>query len=182
MSSQISSQANKLWQVITAPNTAEIYRQALAVTGKILKEASVLVWLVFCLVLVAFDWFWGRSIGLGQKARAWVNRFDSNNKNEMASQIGQSLAINSQSSLEYLVRQAREQLGLPTKPPTLITNEGLFMTTQQPEDQKQSDKEQTPAANADVKTETVAVKEVSPEVKNQPGEDEEVSTSPIKEA
>ncbi|NJL67370.1 MAG: hypothetical protein HC894_12415 [Microcoleus sp. SM1_3_4] len=54
MSNQISTQANKFWQLVSAPNTRSTYQQAIAITGQILREAALLIWLTLCFVLVFF--------------------------------------------------------------------------------------------------------------------------------
>lgn len=158
MSTQISAQASKLWQIVSAPSTAEIYQQALAVTVTILRETANLVWLVFCLVLVAFDWFWNNSIALGRKARAWVNRFDSADNSQKASQMGQEIMVAGRSSLDYLIAQAREQLGLPMK-------------------SEMNDAASSGISGSEVKTEAVNVTSVSPKEKEKVGEDEEVESN-----
>lgn len=115
MSNQISSQATKVWQIISAPDTATTYQQALSVTWTILREAAILVWLVLCLVLVAFDWFWTNSIYAGRRARLWVESFDQQDTNQMASEAGKALVTTSKNSLAFAISQARERLGLPEK-------------------------------------------------------------------
>jgi uncharacterized membrane protein YdfJ with MMPL/SSD domain len=117
MNQQISSQASKLWQTLSAPHTVENYKQALAVTWNILKEAGVLIWLVFCLFLVAIDWFWTFSINAGRNFRTWINSFDNeSDSSQIASQVGKNLLGSSSAAMQYAVTQARQQLGLPAKP------------------------------------------------------------------
>lgn len=120
MSKQISSQANKVWQIVTAPDTAVTYQQALSLTWTIVKEAALLVWLVLCLVLVVFDWFWTNSIYAGRRARLWIESFDQQDTNQMATEAGKALVTTSRNSLAFAISQARERLGLPEKQePTL---------------------------------------------------------------
>ncbi|MBF2003871.1 MAG: hypothetical protein IGS38_24520 [Synechococcales cyanobacterium M58_A2018_015] len=124
MSNPISTQAHKLWQLLSAPSTASAYGQALSVTWTILKETALLLWLVLCLVLVAFDWFWHRSIAAGQRTRAWVDSLSAQDTNQMASRMGQGILAASQTSLQRLVAQARTQLNLPAQPlanPPVVT-------------------------------------------------------------
>jgi hypothetical protein len=111
MSNQISLQSNKLWQLISAPATVAVYKQALSVTWAILRETGKLLWLVFCLVLVAFDWFWNNSIRLGRKTRAWFSRFDRTN-DAAAEEMWQEIVSSTQSSFNSLVTKARNQLGM----------------------------------------------------------------------
>jgi hypothetical protein len=207
MSTQISSQANKLWQIVSAPSTAESYKQALAITGTILRETATLLWLVVCLFLVVFDWFWNSSIALGQKARAWVNRFDNEDSSQKASRMGQEIMAASQSSLNYLITQAREQLGMTTNPETNSSSadsipSGAVQTTQIPVNAVSPQEKQKVGEDEEVESEgnfigmmgteatsppptemqAVVVKEVSPAQKTRPGEDEEVPMTPTKES
>ncbi len=114
MSNQISLQANKLWQLISAPTTAAIYKQALSVTWTILQETGKLAWLVFCLVLVTLDWFWNNSIRLGRQTRAWFDRFDRTN-DVVATEMGQEIMSSLKSNFNSLVTTARNQLGVSSQ-------------------------------------------------------------------
>ncbi|WP_088893603.1 hypothetical protein [Leptolyngbya ohadii] len=115
MSNQISLQANKLWGLISAPTTAVIYKQALSITWTILKETGKLLWLVFCVFLVAFDWFWNNSIRMGRQSRAWMDKFD--RTNDMASEeMWEDIVSSTRSSFNSLVTKARKQLGLYGEP------------------------------------------------------------------
>jgi hypothetical protein len=122
MTNPLPAQIAKLRQIITAQETLSSYQQVVAVTWTILKETAVLLWLVLCLVLVAADWFWTNSLQTGRKARAWVNSFDleQTDSNQMASQMGQTIVTAGKASLDYAIAQAREQLGLPTKPEAAV--------------------------------------------------------------
>ncbi len=115
MSKQISQQASKVSKLLGDPGTISSYKQALTVTIAILKETALLIWLVLCLGLVAIDWFWTNSIAVGRNARTWIEGFETTDKNELPNQLGQSMLLASQSSLNFLVTQAREQIGLPAK-------------------------------------------------------------------
>lgn len=122
MSSPVTVQANKVWQLLTASSTANIYKQAVDVTWTILKETAQLLWLVLCLVLVAGDWFWKKSIAAGQNTRVWVDDWGSSagstssDPGETAAQLWQNLLASSQSAAQSLLAKAREQLDLPTEP------------------------------------------------------------------
>lgn len=119
MSKPISEQANKLWQIVTAPGTIDSYKQAVVATWTILKESAILIWLTFCLILVAFDWFWDNSIATGRRVRAWVNGFDRSDTSQVASQMGKGALAAGKISLDYVVTQARAQVGLAAKPVSL---------------------------------------------------------------
>lgn len=115
MSNQISLQANKLWGLVSAPTTAAIYKQALSVTWTILKETGKLLWLAFCVFLVAFDGFWHNSIRMGRQSRAWINKFD--RTNDMAGEeMWEEIVSSTRSSFSSLVTKARKQLGLYSEP------------------------------------------------------------------
>lgn len=116
MSNQISSQATKVWQLVSDSNTVNSYKQALDVTWLILKETGILLWLVICLVLVAFDWFWANSIHLGRQTRNWWENLEHRDTNRLASEAGQTLVSLGKTGLAFTLAQAREQLGLPQKP------------------------------------------------------------------
>jgi hypothetical protein len=115
MSNQISSQATKLWQTVSAPSTANTYREALTLTWAILRETGTLLWLVLCLGLVAADWFWTNSVDTGRRARLWWNTIDEPNTNRIASEAGRTILEAGKSSVAFTLAQARESLGLPQK-------------------------------------------------------------------
>jgi hypothetical protein len=122
MSSPVTVQANKVWQLLTASSTANTYKQAIDVTWMILKQTAQLLWLVFCLVLVAGDWFWKQSIAAGQKTRTWVDNWGaspaspSSDPGETAAQMWQNFLVSSQSASQSLLARARQQLDLPLEP------------------------------------------------------------------
>lgn len=212
MSNQISSQANKLWQILSAPSTAATYQQALSTTWTIIKETGLLVWLILCLVLIAADWFWENSVGLGRKTRNWVSSFDSGDTGTTASQMGQELLLAGRSSLNYVLNQARAQLDLPAKPElhgSIASPQTSTLEKTSTMEPKEVNVEQvSPAEKKKVgedeavestggltgttsgsfssvpseKSEVVEVKEVSPAKRQEPGEDEEVPVSPVKES
>jgi hypothetical protein len=115
MSKQISSQATKVWQLLSAQDTLATYRQTLGLTGQILKEIASLLWLVLCLGLVAFDWLWNNSSTAWKNIQSWFSNFDTNNTEKMASEMGQAITSFGKNTLSYTLSQARDQLGLPQK-------------------------------------------------------------------
>lgn len=122
MSSPVTVQANKVWQLLTASSTANAYKQAIDVTWTILKETAQLLWLVLCLVLVAGDWFWKKSIAAGQNTRAWVDNLGTSTPNTAsdpgatAAQVWQNFLASSQAATQSLLVKARQQLDLPAEP------------------------------------------------------------------
>jgi hypothetical protein len=118
MSNQISAQANKLWQIVSAPDTASTYQKTITVTWQILKETALLLWLVVCLVLVLFDWIGSTAVKLGQQTKTWFDNLQSSNTDQMASEAGKSLLEVGKTGITSAVSLARGQLGLPEKPAT----------------------------------------------------------------
>jgi hypothetical protein len=118
MSNQVSAQVAKLGKILADPGTIGSYQQTIAVTVMILKETALLAWYVLCLTLVASDWFWHNSIATGQKARVWLNSLQSESTDELPNQVGKGMMTAGKSSVEFLISQARSQVGLPAKPET----------------------------------------------------------------
>jgi hypothetical protein len=116
MSTQISSQATKLWQIISAPKTLEAYQQAIAVTWQILKETALLVWLTICLVLVLFDWLGTTAVTTGHNVKNWFNSLKETSSDQIASETGKAILTVGKTGIASTVALAREQLGLPEKP------------------------------------------------------------------
>jgi hypothetical protein len=111
---RISTQAAKLWQLITSPDTANSYKTALLLTWDILKETALLIWLVICLVLVAFEWIWKTAFSSGQSFRSWVNSLEGTG-DRAASEASRALLTASKNSLQSTLTQAKIQLGIPVE-------------------------------------------------------------------
>lgn len=123
MSSQLKSQANKLWQTITESKTTETYQQTFALTWSILKEAGYLLWLVVCLGLVFGEWVWKTGYRTGWQVRGWVNNLSSEeaSADQVLSDTGKSLLEVGKSTAAAAIASAKEQLGLENKPePPLV--------------------------------------------------------------
>jgi hypothetical protein len=116
MSNQVSTQAAKLGKIVADPSTLGSYQQTLSVTLTILKETALLAWYVLCLTLVASDWFWHNSIATGKKARTWLSSLQTENSDEIPTQVSKSMMTAGKSSVDFLIAQARSQVGLPAKP------------------------------------------------------------------
>ena len=112
---RIQDQAAKLWQTLSATDTVTTYKQAGVVTWNIVRELALLVWLVFCLVLVAIDWFWKNSIQAGRNFRYWLTNLDQSSPDRIASEAGRALLTVGKDSLDTTISKARTQLGLPLK-------------------------------------------------------------------
>lgn len=116
MSSQLSSQASKLWSLVSAQTTLDIYKQAITVTWQILKETALLIWLAMCLVLVLFDWIGTNSILAGRGLKQWFANLQQSETDQLASDTGKALLTVGKTGIASTIALAREQLGLPEKP------------------------------------------------------------------
>ncbi len=115
MSKQLSDQADKVWEILTDPNTTSTYTQTLDVTWKIIRETGNLLWLTLCLGLVGVDWFWTRSIGAGRSFRSWLETMEKPSSDKVTAEAGKAIASVSKNGVAYVVSAARKQLGLPEK-------------------------------------------------------------------
>lgn len=122
MTSPVSTQANKLWQLLTASSTAAAYQQAFQVTKTIVLETLQLLWLLVCLVLVAGEWFWHQSIATGKATRNWVNDLTepktSTESGQTLEQMWERFAASAQSNGSALLAKAKAQLDLPVETST----------------------------------------------------------------
>lgn len=114
---KIQAQAAHLWQRLSAPNTGATYQQAALLTWDILKETATLLWLVICLFLVAFEWFWKTSVQLGGDFRAWLSGIEQSSPDRVVSEAGRALLSAGRNSVDYTLSQAKEQLGISLEPP-----------------------------------------------------------------
>ncbi len=118
MSSPVSAQASKVWQLLTASSTVSSYQQAFGVTKEIIQETAQLLWLLFCLILVAGDWFWKKSIAAGQSTRTWVNdliepKERSATPTQTATEMWEGLVTSSKTMANSLLVKAKQQLDVP---------------------------------------------------------------------
>jgi hypothetical protein len=118
---RIQVQFTKLTQLLFDPKTIESYQTVLVLTWNILKEAALLLWLVICSVFVLAAWIGDNAIHTGRNVRAWVSQQSHSeaDSSEKAAAVGQALLDVSQTGANYLLNQARVQLGLEKlEPPT----------------------------------------------------------------
>lgn len=116
MSNQIKTQANKLWQTLSAPTTLSTYQQTLNLTWQILKETALLLWLVICLALVFFDWFGNTAIALGRNSKNWFDNLKASETDQIATDTGKALLEVGKTGIASTLSLARAQLGMPPKP------------------------------------------------------------------
>lgn len=126
MSTQIQTQADKLWKTVTDPSTASSYKQTANVTWNILKETGYLLWLVVCLGLVFGEWVWKTGYRTGWQFRGWVNSLNAEkpSADQLLSETGKSLLEVGKSTAAAAILAAKDQLGIENKPePPLVVSQ-----------------------------------------------------------
>ncbi len=117
---KLQTQASKLWQLLFDPETATTYQKMLALTGVILKETALLLWLFFCSIFVLGAWLGKTGLSWGRDTRNWLDDQTASeaDSSEKAAATGQALLDAGQSGAYFLLDKAYEQLGLekPTRP------------------------------------------------------------------
>jgi hypothetical protein len=108
---KVKTQANKLWQILSSTTTYGTYANTLALTGRILVEVGLLLWLVVCLTLVAGEWFWAFSVGSGRDFRTWFDNLQGSS-DQIATETGKALLNASKNSLDSTIAAAKKQLGI----------------------------------------------------------------------
>lgn len=126
MSNQIQTQASKVWQTVTSPETAAVYQNAGTLTWTILKETGYLLWLVICLVLVLGDWIWKTGYRTGYQFRGWINDLEKPRPDQIAesgtgflSETSKNLLTASKTGLTKAIATAKDQLGIEDTDPPL---------------------------------------------------------------
>lgn len=118
---KIKAQANRVSQLVFSAETGAAYKRVLVLTWDILRETGVLLWLVVCLLFVGIEWFYFSSVKLGRQTRAWYENLGQTSEGaepQSAASTGQAVLNAGQSGINYLLTQARQQLGMkaPEKP------------------------------------------------------------------
>lgn len=116
---KIKGQAGKVGELIFAVDTVTTYKKTITLTWAILRETGVLLWLVICLGFVGAEWFWQKSIVLGQAARTWYEGLKEPGDEEpkSATEMGQSALSAFSTGADTLLYQAKKQLGIEAEPP-----------------------------------------------------------------
>lgn len=112
---RIQVQASKLWDLLFDDETAATYQKTLNLTGTILKEFAQLIWLTLISVFVFGAWFSDTSVKAGKSIRDWVDNKGSDlliADGKPAGETSQDLLEKGRISINELLNQAREQLGL----------------------------------------------------------------------
>ena len=116
MSNQIQTQSAKVWETIAAPETGATFQKTGSLTWTILKETGYLVWLVFCLTLVAGEWIWKTGYRTGYGLREWLNNFERPSPDRLLSATGQSLLGVGKNGFTAVLSTAKNQLGIEAEP------------------------------------------------------------------
>ena len=112
---RIQEQASKLWDLLFDDETAETYQNALNLTGTLLKEFAQLIWLTLISVFVFGAWFSDTTVKAGKSIRDWVDNKGVDAPVAEGKPIGETskdLLEKGRTSVNQLLNQAREQLGL----------------------------------------------------------------------
>lgn len=171
----IQVQASKLWDLLFAEDTADTYQKTLNLTGTILKESAQLIWLIICSVFVFGAWFSDTSIKTGKGIRDWLDKQGSveagSEEGKPAAETAKELLETGLTGANYLLNQAREQLGLeaqelPAKPAVKPA------------------KSSAPAPSAPAATKTVTVSTPAPKATSAasaPAPDSEITREPAED-
>ena len=109
---RIQAQAAKLWRLLFSSDTVATYQKTLIRTWEILKESALLVWLIFCLVFVLVDWVWRSSAQLAAGWKTWYSNLEEPSVNTFLSATGKAVLSAGESSVDYVLSQAKGQLGI----------------------------------------------------------------------
>lgn len=115
MKNPLTEQITKVQQLLFASETLQTYQRAFSLTVNILKEVLLLGWLTLCLSLVLIDWAKNWAIESGQRLKTWVTSLEQQEGSEIASSTGESILNSSKNVLNFLVGQAKSQIGVSTK-------------------------------------------------------------------
>jgi len=162
MAQPVKEQATKVWQTITAPETAETYKKTGALTWGILKDTGYLLWLVLCLGLVV----WKTGYKTGWDVREWVNNLDKTKPELPTADSGKSVLESLKTTMGNTLAAARNQLGIAeTDMPELPKVETPVVTAAQPEPVKPAVSEPKPVAPVEPTVTSVPVEPASPPAK-----------------
>lgn len=112
----IRSQAAKVWQLITNPDTIATYGQTLRLTWLLVKEVGRLLWLIICAVLVGIAWLLGTSLWAGKAFRELTEKFNEPSSEPLLNQVGKGIVAASKTSVNLALTTAMEQLGITETP------------------------------------------------------------------
>ncbi|NEO85316.1 MAG: hypothetical protein F6J87_13865 [Spirulina sp. SIO3F2] len=124
--SKLKQQFKTVNQLLFSPETGQTYRQAVQLSGKILREFAQLIWLVLCFMLLISFWG-GRYAGQASyNLRQWYTNLDSQERQDLLSVVWGSLQAlvvgnpdSGETSSGSLIDLAKSQLGITQDPPAL---------------------------------------------------------------
>jgi hypothetical protein len=112
----ISSQVEKLRQVVLQRDTIESFQQSIGLLFTVLRETALLLWLVLCFSIVALTWLGEKAITSGRSLKIGLTELQENSRGqdpgELLSNTSRSVLLTSRSAASYLVTQAKQQVGL----------------------------------------------------------------------
>lgn len=114
---RLKEQLQTLWALLASAETLMAYRRVVVVTGQIIKETLILLWLVLCLGIVALEWLGRGAIAVGQWSKGAVDRAQDLSGDRVVADTGEALKTAGVGSLRFALDQAKAQLGLPPTPP-----------------------------------------------------------------
>ncbi|MGB0560690.1 MAG: hypothetical protein ACPGVO_02665 [Spirulinaceae cyanobacterium] len=124
--SKLKQQFQTVNQLLFSPETGQTYRQALGLTGQLLREIAQLVWLVLCFMFLITFWG-GRYAGQASyNLRQWYGNLDAQQRQNIVGSLVGSVqaaiggeATPGESSGRSLIELAKSQLGITQDPPAL---------------------------------------------------------------
>jgi hypothetical protein len=125
MNNQVSAQLNKLRQIVFTRDTVVTLGQSIRILITLLQETLKLLWLVFCMVLVGFEWAGKQAIAAGQSLKTWSTRLPEMNSEQTASELavetGKTLLTTAQRAIEQMMTHAKQQVGLSVESSQAVT-------------------------------------------------------------
>lgn len=112
MTQEILNQAAKLWNLLSAQETAKTYKQTFYTTQTLIRETAVFIWLLLCLVLVGLDWLISAVTVTSQLIQRWVSNLKYLDSEQRKLEIGNTLITVTTTVVSFTVARAKEQLSL----------------------------------------------------------------------
>lgn len=113
---KIQDQIAKVWHLLFSQETGETYRNAIFLTGEIIKETIKLVWLFACLGFLFLTWGWMYSVIAGRNLRTWYNSIEDRSTDRVLGEAGRVLLLAGSTGATLAVTQAKSQLGIENDP------------------------------------------------------------------
>jgi hypothetical protein len=110
------AQLHKLRQIALTRDTVSTFSQSIRLLFTLLKETGILLWLAVCYGLIAIGWVGNKAVESGQRAKSWLNSLRESSQNQSATEIaaetGKSVLAGSKTTIDYVMTQAKKQVGL----------------------------------------------------------------------